>query len=103
MDLWLDDDIVEVGPTFPQALNGKRDFFLRYREYFTASRRIQSYRIRRPRTVLLSPSLALVHFLYSMRVVDGDSLEDSHGKESMIVSRRHGRWKVRFIHWHRDH
>ena len=102
MDFWLDEAIVEVGPTFPAALIGKADFFGKYREYFESPRRILSYRIASPRTIPISRGTVLVTFRYTMKVADGGVVEHSAGKESMIVVRRRGRWRIRFVHWHRD-
>ena len=98
----LTDDIVEIGPAFPEALCGKKHFFRRYRKYLTGQRRVVSYRILHPRTLPLSRSIIQVHFRYTMRVEDSGAIEDSRGKESMVVVRSRTRWRVRFIHWHQD-
>jgi hypothetical protein len=98
----LSDDIVEIGPAFPDPIRGKNDFFKKYQSYLTGPTRIVSYRILRPRIIRLASNLVLVHFSYRMRIETGGAEESSHGKESMLVERRGGRWLVRFIHWHRD-
>jgi hypothetical protein len=102
MSRWLTDDILEIGPAFPDALSGQKQFFGKYRKYFRGTLEVVSYRILRPRTVLLTARLALVHFQYRMRTRTGKTEEDSRGKESMLVQRYRGRWRVRYIHWHRD-
>jgi len=102
MARWLTHDILEIGPAFSKALSGQDHFFALYRPYLRGSLDVVSYRILRPQTAMLSPRLALVHFLYRMRTRSGKAVEDSHGKESMLVQRTRGRWRVRYIHWHRD-
>ncbi len=102
MARWLSPDILEIGPAFSEALSGQRSFFAKYRSYFRGRLVIVSYRLIRPRTSMLNPGLALVHFQYGMRTRTGRTIEDSHGKESMLVQRARGRWRVRYIHWHRD-
>ena len=102
MARWLAPDILEIGPAFGEPLSGQRRFFAKYRSYLRGRLEVVSYRILRPQTVMLNPGLALVHFLYRMRTSTGRKLEDSHGKESMLVQKTRGRWRVRYIHWHRD-
>ena len=102
MAAWLSNDIVEVGPAFSFPLTGKRSFFRHYRGYLRDSQQILSYRMLRPRTIHLSPSLVLVHFKYSMRIELNGLVEKSRGKESMVLKREGKRWLVQFIHWHRD-
>ncbi len=101
MARWLTADILEIGPAFAGALSGQRQFFRKYQEYLRGPIEILSYRIVRPRTIMLSARDALVHFRYTMRTRSGKSVESSHGKESMLL-RLGGRWRVRYIHWHRD-
>ena len=102
MARWLTDDILEIGPAFADALSGQKQFFRKYREYLRGPLEVVSYRILRPQTVLLTARLALVHFHYRMRTRSGNILENSRGKESMLVQRTGRRWRVRYIHWHRD-
>ncbi len=102
MARWLSPDIVEIGPAFREALSGQGHFFSKYRAYLHGPLEVLAYRILRPQTTMLIPRLALVHFRYRMRTRTGGIEEISHGKESMLVERRRGRWRVRHIHWHRD-
>ena len=101
MSRQLSDDITELGPAFPKPLVGKRNFFEKYQAYFSSSLQIESYRILSPCLIYLTPRLALVHFRYRMKSVTRSSIEKSSGQESMLVEFRRGRWRVRFIHWHR--
>ncbi len=102
MARWLTPDILEIGPAFKEALSGQRRFFARYRSYLRSKLEVVTYRVLRPQTVMLNPRLALVHFHYRMRTRTGRRHENSHGKESMLVQKTRGRWRVRYIHWHRD-
>jgi hypothetical protein len=102
MARWLTEDILEIGPAFEEALAGQRQFFRKYREYLRGPLEILSYRIVSPRVARLGARLALVHFRYRMRTRSGRIVEDSQGKESMLVQRKGGSWRVRYIHWHRD-
>jgi hypothetical protein len=102
MARWLTDDILEIGPAFADALSGQEQFFRKYREYLRGPLEIISHRILRPQTVLLSARFALVHFHYRMRTRSGKTQENSRGKESMLLQRTGRRWRVRYIHWHRD-
>jgi hypothetical protein len=101
MSRQLSDDITELGPKFPKPLVGKRNFFEKYRSYFSSSLRIESYRILSRRLICLTPQLVLVHFRYRMKTVNRESVEKSSGQESMLVELRRGRWRVKFIHWHK--
>lgn len=94
-------DITELGPVFPTAIVGKRNFFEKYRAYFSSSLRIESYRMLSPSVIHLTPQLVLVHFRYRMKSGNRDSIEKSSGQESMLVELKRGRWLVKFIHWHR--
>jgi hypothetical protein len=102
MARWLAEDILEIGPAFAGALSGQQQFFRRYRKYLQGPLEILSYRILGPRAVMLNARLALVHFRYRMRTRCGRTIENSCGKESMLVQRKDRRWRVRYIHWHRD-
>jgi len=99
---WLSDEIIEIGPAFKKALSGKAAFFRHYKNYLTGQLEILSYRIIRPRTVHVSERLAIVYFGYRMQTRENGHVEDSHGKESILVERPRGKWRVRLIHWHRD-
>ncbi len=99
---WLAPNILEIGPAFTEVLSGRRQFFAKYHSYLHGRLEVVSYRIQRPKTVRLNAGLALVHFHYRMRTRTGRKHEDSHGKESMLVQKTRGRWRVRYIHWHRD-
>jgi len=101
MSRQLSDDITELGPAFPKPLVGKRNFFEKYHSYFSSSLRIESYRILSRRLICLTPQLVLVHFRYRMKTVNQESVEKSSGQESMLVELRRGRWRVKFIHWHK--
>ena len=101
MSQQLTDDITEIGPTFSKPLVGKRDFFEKYRAYFSGSLRIESYRILSPSLIALTPRVVLVHFLYRMKTNNRDLVETSNGQESIVVELKRGRWLVKFIHWHR--
>jgi len=101
MSRQLSDDITELGPAFPKPLVGKDNFFQEYRAYFSSSLRIEAYRILSPRVLQLTPQLVLAHFRYRMTTKDQGSIEKSSGQESMLVELRRGRWRVRFIHWHK--
>jgi hypothetical protein len=98
----LSDDIVEIGPAYTEPLKGKKHFFSKYRAYLESPLQILSYKILQPHTVMLSEREELVYFKYRMRTSLEGQTEDSRGKESMLVRRIRGRWRVRFIHWHRD-
>jgi hypothetical protein len=102
MSLRLSEDITEIGPSFANPLVGKKNFFRKYEAYFSSSLRIESYRILRPRIVELSTRFVLVHFTYQMRTSNKGVVENSKGKESMLVEKKARRWLVKFIHWHRD-
>ena len=101
MSRQLSDDITELGPTFPKPLVGKHNFFEKYEAYLSSSLRIESYRILSPRLIYFTPQLVLVHFRYRMKTSNRDSIEKSSGQESMLVELRRGRWRVKFIHWHK--
>ena len=101
MSRQLCDDITELGPAFPKPLVGKQDFFEKYRAYFSDSLRIESYRILSPRVIQLTQALVLAHFRYRMTTRNQGSIGKSSGQESMLVELRRGRWRVRFIHWHK--
>ncbi len=103
MARWLTPDIIEIGPAFEEVLSGQRHFFRKYRAYLRGPLEVISYRILRPQIKMLSPRLALVYFRYGMRTRSGAADERSRGKESMLVQLNRGRWRVRCIHWHRDH
>jgi ketosteroid isomerase-like protein len=102
MSRWLTDDITEIGPAFEAGLAGKKQFFRMYRNYLKGPREVLSYRILRPRTILLSSSLTLVYFRYRMRARAAGRIVESRGKESMLCQKSQGSWRIRFIHWHRD-
>ena len=97
----LSDSITELGPAFAKPLVGKRNFFEKYKTYFSSSLRIESYRILGPQLLRLTPELVLIHFRYRMRTSNGDSVETSKGQESMLLELKRGRWVVKFIHWHK--
>jgi ketosteroid isomerase-like protein len=97
----LTDDITELGPTFATPLKGKPDFFQKYQAYFSEPLQVQSYRMLRPRLVHLTPWLVLVHFRYRMTTENHGHVEKVAGQESLLVELRRGRWRVKFIHWHR--
>ncbi|MCI0422722.1 MAG: nuclear transport factor 2 family protein [Acidobacteria bacterium] len=101
MSQQLTDDITELGPAFATPLTGRKDFFEKYQAYLSGPLRIQSYRMLRPRLVHLTPWLALVHFRYRMTTENQGQLAKVAGQESMLVELRRGRWRVKFIHWHR--
>lgn len=101
MSRQLADDITELGPAFPKPLVGKRDFFEKYRAYFSSSLKIESYRILSPSLIPLTPRMVLVHFRYRMKTSNRDLIEKSSGQESMLVELKRGSWLVKFIHWHR--
>ena len=102
MSRQLSDDITELGPTFAKPLVGKRNFFAKYKTYFSGSLQIESYSILGPRLIRLTPELVLVHFRYRMRTSNGASVVTSKGQESMLLELRRGRWVVKFIHWHKE-
>ncbi|MFN8006253.1 MAG: nuclear transport factor 2 family protein [Terriglobia bacterium] len=103
MSYWLTDDITEIGPVFKSPLVGKKKFFASYhRKYLRGSLCIKSYQILQPRKVKLHSTLVLVHFRYRLKTIDRGVVEDSTGKESMLVAKEGNRWRVKFIHWHRD-
>lgn len=101
MSRQLSDDITELGPAFPKPLVGKHNFFENYEAYLSSSQQIESYRILSPRLIHLTPQLVLVHFRFRMKTNNRDSIEKSSGQESMLVELRRGRWRVKFIHWHK--
>jgi len=101
MSRQLSDDITELGPAFPKPLVGKHTFFEKYQAYFSGSLEIESYHIMSPRLVELTPQLVLAHFRYRMTTRNQGSIGKSSGQESMLVEHRRGRWRVRFIHWHK--
>ena len=101
MSRQLSDDITELGPAFPKPLVGKHNFFEKYESYLSSSLQIESYRILSPRLIYLTPQLVLVHFRFRMKTNNRDSIEKSSGQESMLVELRRGRWRVKFIHWHK--
>jgi hypothetical protein len=102
MARWLADDIVEIGPAFKEALEGKKRFFRKYHAYLSGSQEILSYRILRPRTIRISERAVIIHFHYRMRTREKGRIENSQGKESILVERHRANWRVRFIHWDRD-
>jgi ketosteroid isomerase-like protein len=102
MSRWLTEDITELGPAFESELRGKKKFFRLYRDYLNGQLEVLSYTILRPHTIRLSSSLALVYFHYRMRTRASGRIEDSRGKESMLCEKSSRRWRIRFIHWHRD-
>ena len=102
MSLQLSEDITEIGPAFAVPLVGKKNFFRKYRPYFTGSLQIKSYKILRPQVLKLGSRMAMVYFNYRMRTVDNGVVEESKGKESMLVEKVGQRWLVKFVHWHRD-
>jgi len=101
MSRQLADDITEMGPAFPKPLIGKRNFFAKYKAYFSSSLTIESYRILSPSLVPLTPRVVLVHFPYRMKTSNRDLIEKSSGQESILVELKRGHWLVKFIHWHR--
>lgn len=101
MSQYWTDDITELGPGFSKPLIGKKDFSQRYQPYLAGALRIESYRIVSPRLVWLSPWLVLVHFRYRMTSSNQGQVEKTSGQESMLVEMKRGRWRVKFIHWHR--
>jgi len=102
MSRQLSDDITELGPGFPKPLVGKHNFFEKYEAYFSSSLRIESYRILSPRLIYLTPQLVLAHFRYRLTTRNQGSIEKSSGQESMLVELGRGRWRVKFIHWHKS-
>ncbi len=79
MSRQLSDDITELGPAFAKPLVGKRNFFAKYKTYFSSSLRIESYRILGPRLIRLTPELVLIHFRYRMRTSNGAFSRDVEG------------------------
>ncbi len=102
MSRWLADDVIEIGPACRAPLEGKPRFFRSYHNYLRGPDKILSYRILKPRTVLLGDAHAFVYFNYRMRTQLDGLIEDSHGKESMLTEKVRSGWRVKFIHWHRD-
>ena len=102
MSLQLSEDITEIGPAFATPLAGKKNFFRKYKNYLNSSLQIESYKILRPHVLELGSRLAMVTFNYRMRTIDNGVVEESRGKESMLVEKAGPRWLVKFIHWHRD-
>jgi hypothetical protein len=102
MALQLSEDITEIGPAFAAPLVGKKDFFRKYSPFFASSLQIKSYKILRPHVLELGSRMVMVYFNYRMRAVDNGVVEESKGKESMLVEKIGQRWLVKFIHWHRD-
>jgi Domain of unknown function (DUF4440) len=102
MSLQLSEDIIEIGPAFVAPLAGKKNFFMKYRDYLNSTLRIETYKILRPQVLILGPRMAMVYFNYRMRTFDNGLVEESEGKESMLVEKMGQRWLVKFIHWHRD-
>jgi hypothetical protein len=102
MSLQLSEDITEIGPAFAVPLVGKKNFFRQYRPYFTSSLQIKSYKILQPQVLKLGSGMAMVYFNYRMKTVDNGVVEESKGKESMLVEKVGQRWLVKFVHWHRD-
>jgi hypothetical protein len=98
----LTQDVTEIGPAFASPLLGRQGLLNKYREYFSGPLVILSYRILRPKTVRLSDRLVMVHFSYRMKTRIKRRIEESRGKESMLLQRNRRRWFVKFIHWHRD-
>ncbi len=102
MSLQLSEDITEIGPAFAVPLVGKKNFFRQYRPYFAGSLQIKSYKILRPQVLELGSGMAMVYFNYRMKTMDNGVAEESKGKESMLVEKVGQRWRVKFIHWHRE-
>lgn len=102
MSRQLSDDITEIGPAFRKPLVGKHTFFEKYQAYFSGALQIESYHIMSPRLVELTPQLVLAHFRYRMTTRNQGSIGKSSGQESMLLELRRGRWRVRFIHWHKS-
>ena len=102
MARWLSQDVTEIGPAFDSPLLGRQGLLNKYGRYFSGPLVILSYRIVRPRTVRLSDRLVMVHFSYRMKTRMKSRIEESRGKESMLLQRNRSRWTVKFIHWHRD-
>jgi len=102
MSRWLTGDIVEIGPAFIGALEGKESFFRKYETYMLGPCEICSYEILRPKTIWLGVRRALVYFHYRMRTRQDGRIEESRGKESMLVEKICKNWRVKFIHWHQD-
>jgi len=102
MSLQLSEDITEIGPAFATPVAGKKNFFWKYKFYLNSSIRITSYKILRPHVLELNSKLVMVYFNYRMRTVDNGVVEESKGKESMLVEKVGQPWLIRFIHWHRD-
>ncbi len=102
MSLQLSEDIVEIGPAFAAPVAGKKNFFRKYRDYLNSSLQIESYKILRPQVLKLGSRMAMVYFNYLMSTLDNGVVEESRGKESMLVEKVGQRWLVKFIHWHRD-
>ena len=98
----LSQDVTEIGPAFAAPLFGRQGLLNKYREYFFGPLVILSYRILRPRTLRLSERLVMVHFSYRMKTKMKRRIEESRGKESILLQRNRSRWLVKFIHWHRD-
>jgi ketosteroid isomerase-like protein len=98
----LTDDITELGPAYAAPLIGKQQFFRKYRAYLRGSLHIQDYRFLRPRLVVLTSRLVLAHFSYRMTTCRQGYREHTRGQESMLVEKTGRRWRVKFIHWHRD-
>ncbi len=101
MSQYLTGDITELGPAFTKPLIGKQDFFQRYHAYLTGPQRVESYRMFLPRLVWLTPWLVLVHFRYKMMTSCKGEVAKTSGQESMLIELKRGRWRVKFIHWHR--
>jgi hypothetical protein len=102
MSFWLSEDVTEIGPAFRGAIQGKVDFFKKYRPYLTGPPEILAYRIIRPKVNPLSERFTLIYFSFRMKARRKGRSESSQGKESMLLEKIQGRWLVRFIHWHSD-
>ena len=93
------DDIVEVSEYSPYRLKGREEYMRGIDAYIAGPFRVHSH-IERGPLVKLFGDVALVTFYFDQEIQSADSPRLARtGKETHMLRRKSGQWKVSHIHW----
>lgn len=99
IDSRVTDDIVEVSEYSPYRLEGREEYMRGIDAYIAGSFRVHSH-IERGPLVKLFGDVALVTFYFDQEIQSADSPRLARtGKETHMLRRKSGQWKVFHIHW----
>ena len=99
IDERVTDDIVEVSEYSPYRLEGREEYMRGIDAYIAGPFRVHSH-IERGPLVKLFGDVALVTFYFDHEIQSADSPRLARtGKETHMLRRKSGQWKVSHIHW----